>query len=202
MTYALSNVAGWFGSIFGQAYSAVQNAFSSIGSFFSGIWNTVQSIFVNAGQAVGDAVGGAFRGAVNAVLGTIENIVNGFIDMINDAISVINSLPLPFSLGYIGGVYLPRLARGGIVDSPTVAMIGEAGKEAVVPLENTGFLQTMGRVVSGAVVNALGGILPQSGRFTGNGDIVIQIGGYEFGRVAIQEINKEQERAGQILLNI
>lgn len=201
VTYALSNVAGWFGSIFGQAYSAVQNAFSSIGSFFSGIWNTVQSIFVNAGQAVGDAVGGAFRGAVNAVLRTIENIVNGFIDMINDVIGVINALP-GVSLGYIGNVYLPRLARGGIVDSPTVAMIGEAGKEAVVPLENTGFLQTMGRVVSGAVVNALGGILSQSGRFTGNGDIVIQIGGHEFGRVAIQEINKEQERAGQILLNI
>lgn len=202
VTSVLSNVADWFGNIFGQAYSAVQNAFSSIGSFFSGIWDTVQSIFVNAGQAVGDAVGGAFSGAVNAVLGTIENIVNGFIDMINDAISVINRLPLPFSLGYIGNVYLPRLARGGIVDSPTVAMIGEAGKEAVVPLENTGFLQTMGRVVSGAVVDALGGITPRSGGFTGNGDIIIQIGGHEFGRIAIQEINKEQERAGQVLLNI
>lgn len=202
VTSVLSNVADWFGNIFGQAYSAVQNAFSSIGSFFSGIWDTVQSIFVNAGQAVGDAVGGAFSGAVNAVLGTIENIVNGFIDMINDAISVINRLPLPFSLGYIGNVYLPRLARGGIVDSPTVAMIGEAGKEAVVPLENTGFLQTMGRVVSGAVVDALGGITPHSGGFSGNGDIIIQIGGHEFGRIAIQEINKEQERAGQVLLNI
>ncbi|WP_247929426.1 hypothetical protein [Streptococcus intermedius] len=202
VTSVLSNVADWFGNIFGQAYSAVQNAFSSIGSFFSGIWDTVQSIFVNAGQAVGDAVGGAFSGAVNAVLGTIENIVNGFIDMINDAISVINSLPLPFSLGYIGNVYLPRLARGGIVDSPTVAMIGEAGKEAVVPLENTGFLRTMGRVVSSAVVDALGGITPHSGGFSGNGDIIIQIGGHEFGRIAIQEINKEQERAGQVLLNI
>lgn len=202
VTSVLSNVADWFGNIFWQAYSAVQNAFSSIGSFFSGIWDTVQSIFVNAGQAVGDAVGGAFSGAVNAVLGTIENIVNGFIDMINDAISVINRLPLPFSLGYIGNVYLPRLARGGIVDSPTVAMIGEAGKEAVVPLENTGFLQTMGRVVSGAVVDALGGITPHSGGFSGNGDIIIQIGGHEFGRIAIQEINKEQERAGQVLLNI
>lgn len=201
VTAALSNVASWFGSIFGQAYSAVQSAFSSIGSFFSGIWNTVQNIFVNAGQMVGSAVGGAFRGAVNAVLGTIENIVNGFINMINGVIGIINKLP-GVSLGYIGGVNLPRLARGGIVDSPTVAMIGEAGKEAVVPLENTGFLQTMGRVVSGAVVNALGGILPQSGRFTGNGDIVIQIGGHEFGRVAIQEINREQERAGQVLLNI
>ena len=202
VTSVLSNVADWFGNIFGQAYSAVQNAFSSIGSFFSGIWDTVQSIFVNAGQAVGDAVGGAFSGAVNAVLETIEDVVNSFIDMINGVIGIINRLPLPFSLGYIGNVYLPRLARGGIVDSPTVAMIGEAGKEAVVPLENTGFLQTMGRVVSSAVVDALGGITSHSGGFTGNGDIIIQIGGHEFGRIAIQEINKEQERAGQVLLNI
>lgn len=201
VTAALSNVASWFGSIFGQAYSAVQSAFSSIGSFFSGIWNTVQNIFVNAGQMVGSAVGGAFRGAINAVLGTIENIVNSFINMINGVIGIINKLP-GVSLGYIGGVNLPRLARGGIVDSPTVAMIGEAGKEAVVPLENTGFLQTMGRVVGSAVVNALGGGLPQSQGFSGNGDIVIMIGGHEFGRVAIQEINKEQERAGQVLLNI
>lgn len=28
------------------------------------------------------------------------------------------------------------------------------------------------------------------------------IGGHELGRVAIQEINREQERAGQVLLNI
>lgn len=201
VTSVLSNVADWFGNIFGQAYSAVQNAFSSIGSFFSGIWDTVQSIFVNAGQAVGDAVGGAFSGAVNAVLETIEDVVNSFIDMINGVIGIINKLP-GVSLGYIGNVYLPRLARGGIVDSPTVAMIGEAGKEAVVPLENTGFLQTMGRVVSSAVVDALGGITPHSGGFSGNGDIIIQIGGHEFGRIAIQEINKEQERAGQVLLNI
>ena len=201
VTNALANVATWFGSIFSSAYNAVTNAFSSIGSFFSGVWSTVKSIFVNAGQAVGSAVGGAFRSAVNAVLGTIENVVNGFISMINGVIGMINKIP-GVSLGGIGYVSLPRLARGGIVDSPTVAMIGEAGKEVVMPLENTGFLQTMGRIVGGAVVNALGGGLTQSGGFSGNGDIVIQIGGHEFGRVAIQEINREQERAGQVLLNI
>lgn len=201
VTNALANVATWFGTIFTSAYNAVVNAFSTIGSFFSGVWNTVKSIFVNAGQMVGSAVGGAFRSAVNAVLGTIENVVNGFIGMINGVIGMINKIP-GVSLGSIGYVSLPRLARGGIVDSPTVAMIGEAGKEVVMPLENTGFLQTMGRIVGGAVVNALGGGLPQSGGFSGNGDIVIQIGGHEFGRVAIQEINREQERAGQVLLNI
>nr|DAN35312.1 MAG TPA: minor tail protein [Caudoviricetes sp.] len=201
VTTALSNVATWFGNIFKTAFEAVKNAFSTIGSFFSGVWNTVKSIFVSAGQMVGSAVGGAFKSAVNAVLGTIENVVNGFIGMINGVIGMINKIP-GVSLGSIGYVSLPRLARGGIVDSPTVAMIGEAGKEVVMPLENTGFLQTMGRVVGGAVVNAFGGGLPQSGGFSGNGDIVIQIGGHEFGRVAIQEINREQERAGQVLLNI
>lgn len=202
VTAALANVATWFGNIFKTAFEAVKNAFSTIGSFFSGVWTTVKNIFVNAGQMVGSAVGGAFKGAVNAVLGTIENVVNGFIGMINGVLDAIRGLPGLGWVGSVGTISLPRLARGGIVDSPTVAMIGEAGKEVVMPLENTGFLQTMGRIVGGAVVNALGGGLPQSGGFSGNGDIVIQIGGHEFGRVAIQEINREQERAGQVLLNI
>ena len=201
VTNALSKVSTWFGDTFTKAYNAVKDAFSNIGSFFSGVWETVKNIFVDAGQKVGSAVGGAFKSAVNGVLGTIENVVNGFIGMINGVIGMINKIP-GVSLGSIGYVSLPRLARGGIVDSPTVAMIGEAGKEVVMPLENTGFLQTMGRVVGGAVVNALGGGLTQSSGFSGSGDIVIQIGGHEFGRVAIQEINREQERAGQVLLNI
>lgn len=201
VTSALSKVASWFGDIFGKAFDAVKNAFSSIGDFFKGVWDTVKSIFVNAGQMVGEAVGGAFKSAVNAVLVTIENVVNGFIGMINGVLGVVRNLP---GLGWVGSVStvsLPRLARGGIVDSPTIAMIGEAGKEAVVPLENTGFIQTLGRVVSSAVVNAMAGVSPQGG-FSGDGDIVIQIAGHEFGRVAIQEINKEHERAGQTLLKI
>lgn len=201
VTSALSKVASWFGEIFGKAFDAVKNAFSSIGDFFKGVWDTVKNIFVNAGQMVGEAVGGAFKSAVNAVLDTIENVVNGFIGMINGVLDVVRNLP---GLGWIGSVStvsLPRLARGGIVDSPTIAMIGEAGKEAVVPLENTGFIQTLGRVVSSAVVNAMAGVGPQGG-FSGDGDIVIQIAGHEFGRVAIQEINKEHERAGQTLLKI
>lgn len=201
VTSALSSVSNWFGEMFTNAYNAVKDAFSSIGDFFSGVWDTVKSIFVNAGQMVGEAVGGAFTSAVNAVLDTIENVVNGFIGMINGVLDVVRNLP---GLGWIGSVStvsLPRLARGGIVDSPTIAMIGEAGKEAVVPLENTGFIQTLGRVVSSAVVNAMAGVGPQGG-FSGDGDIVIQIAGHEFGRVAIQEINKEHERAGQTLLKI
>ena len=198
---ALSSVSSWFGSIFTSAYNAVKNAFSGIVGFFSGIWSRVQSVFVNAGQRVANAVGGAFRSAVNAVLGTVEGIVNGFVRMINGVLSVVNSIIPGSGVGYVSGISLPRLARGGIVDSPTIAMIGEAGKEAVVPLENTGFLQTMGRVVSGAVVNALG-MVDGKGSSLPSGDIVIQIGGSEFGRIAIDEINKEQERVGETLIKI
>ena len=37
--------------------------------------------------------------------------------------------------------YTPALAKGGVVDNPTMALIGEAGKEAVIPLErNTGWM--------------------------------------------------------------
>lgn len=127
VTGVLSNVASWFGNIFGQAFNAVKNAFSSIGSFFSGVWSTVKNIFVNAGQMVGNAVGGAFKSAVNAVLGTIENVVNGFVGMINGVLGVVRSLP---GLGWVGSVStvsLPRLAQGGFVraNTPQIAMIGD-----------------------------------------------------------------------------
>lgn len=45
--------------------------------------------------------------------------------------------------------YVPMLAKGGIVDSPTLAMIGEAGKEAVMPLENnTGWIKDLAEKIS------------------------------------------------------
>lgn len=114
VTSALSKVASWFGEMFTNAYNAVKNAFSSIGGFFSGVWSTVQSIFVNAGQKVGSAVGGAFRSAVNGVLGTIENVVNGFIGMINGVIGMINKIP-GVSLGGIG--YVTYLVLPVVVSS-------------------------------------------------------------------------------------
>ncbi|HEP1832012.1 TPA: hypothetical protein VB850_000322 [Streptococcus suis] len=195
-----SNVGRWFGQKFSEAWNGITNAFSNVAGFFRGIYDNIVSWFSNIGGAVATAVSGAFRYAMNGVFATIENAVNGFISMINGVIGLINNIP-GVSLGSIGYVNLPRLARGGIVDSPTVAMIGEAGKEVVMPLENTGFLQTMGRVVGGAVVNALGGGLPQSSGLP-NGDIVIMIGSREFGRFAIDEINKAQEQAGELLLNV
>ena len=92
--------------------------------------------------------------------------------------------------------YVPYLAKGGIVDSPTLAMVGEAGKEAVMPLENnTGWMNVL--------ANKLSALMPrQQVQNAPMGDIVVQIGDREFARFAINEINKEQERAGRTLLYV
>ena len=44
---------------------------------------------------------------------------------------------------------IPKLARGGIVNQPTQAIIGEAGKEAVLPLENnTEWMDTLAQKIA------------------------------------------------------
>ena len=135
---------------------------------------------------------------MNAVLGTIENVVNGFIGMINGVIGLINKIP-GVSLGSIPSVNLPRLARGGIVDSATLAIVGEAGREAVMPLENnTGWITDLAGKVADRMPNNGGG----SNNGTVVKEIVVQIGDKEFGRFAIDEINKAHEQAGRLLLNI
>lgn len=135
---AFNGIAQWFKGIFEGAWNAVKNVFASVGQFFQGIWNTIVGVFTKVGTAIGDAVSGAFKAVVNGILGFIEgfintpiNIINGFLDIINGAFGWIG-----VNIGHIPGVSLPRMARGGIVDKATLAMIGESGKEAVVPLEN------------------------------------------------------------------
>jgi len=49
---------------------------------------------------------------------------------------------------------VPKMAEGGIVNSPTLAMIGEAGAEAVVPLDKMGSMGTTINVnVAGSVIS-------------------------------------------------
>ena len=68
------------------------------------------------------------------------------------------------------GSAVPMMAAGGVVTSPTLAMIGEAGPEAVIPLDRLGQLGGGGNVtimVNGgdpnAVVDALRQYYSQNG---------------------------------------
>jgi phage-related minor tail protein len=138
-----SGVESWFQSIFSAAWTAVQGVFSNFGSFFQGLWDTIKSTFSNLGSSLSDAIGGAVRSGLNGVLSMIENTINNGIGLINGAIGLINKLP-GVSVGTIGELSLPRLAKGGIVDNATTAIIGEDGREAVIPLErNTKWIDVM-----------------------------------------------------------
>ena len=130
-----SPVANFFKSIWNNAYNAVKTVFSPIVNFFSGIWGKIKDKFSSLGTSIGDAIGGAVKAGINGVISLIENSINSAISLINGAIKLINLLP-GVSVGYVQKLHMPRLAKGGIVDSATIAMVGEQGKEAVVPLEN------------------------------------------------------------------
>ena len=143
-----ASVGGFFSQKFTEAYTAVKNVFSGIGSFFAGIWETIKSTFSTIGTKVADAIGGAFKSAINAVIGTVERGLNTIPNSVNAMIGKINELP-GVNIGSIPTVSLPRLAKGGIVDKATAAIIGEDGKEAVMPLEkNTGWIKDLARQIA------------------------------------------------------
>lgn len=114
------------------------SVFSAFVELFKKLWDKLKQNFSEFAASFGETVRGIFVKAVNGVLEFIENFINGPIDVINSFINAINDAfgGIGISLSTIGRVSLPRLARGGFVSSPTTALIGEAGKEAVIPLEN------------------------------------------------------------------
>ena len=106
-----------------------------------------------------------FDNTFSQIKAVAKGVVNLVIDVLNAMISGINKVnfTVPDWVPVIGGKHvgysipkIPKLARGGIVDNPTVAQIGEAGKEAVVPLErNTSWMDKLA-----AKINSKGGDSP------------------------------------------
>lgn len=119
------NVAGFFREKFGQAWSAVKAIFSTGGAIFSGIVDGISAAFKNIVNAI-------IRG-INKVVSVPFNAINGALDKLRN-VSIMGASPFSF-LPTISVPEIPELAKGGVVNQATQAIIGEAGKEAVLPLE-------------------------------------------------------------------
>ncbi|VLX13479.1 phage tail length tape-measure protein [Streptococcus pneumoniae] len=193
----------WFGEKFESAKKKTQNPFQKIGSWFGDRWKDMQDALKE--------IPNWFKNLFNDAMDNAKNIVKSGIDKLKSFFNFDWSLPkikLPhFNISGSFSLMPPRIpsfsvdwyARGGVFNSPSIIGVGEAGQEAVMPLErNTGWISILAQKLAER--------MPANNVPTGYslpaGDIVIQIAGHEFGRVAIQEINKEHERAGQTLLKI
>ncbi len=130
-----ANIGGWFKSKFQSAWSSIKSVFSGWGSFFSGLWSQIKSKFSSLGSSLGTSMGNAVKSGLNRVLSTIESAINKGIGLINSAIRLANKLP-GIKVGTVGKIYLPRLARGGVLERGQVGILEGSGAEAVVPLEH------------------------------------------------------------------
>jgi hypothetical protein len=113
---------------------------------------------------VWSVIGPIVKAGAQYAIGWINDLVDALgriVDMAGKAANALEKLS-PFSGGgsgsdlqkagrgttSSGGFKIPRFASGGIVTRPTLALIAEAGPEAVVPLRQTGTLPGLGGTVN------------------------------------------------------
>jgi hypothetical protein len=146
----------------------VKNYFELIKNVLDFIKNVFQGDWEKAWTNVGNIFELIFKNLVNVAripLNTIIRMVNSLFDKLASIKIQIPTVEIP-GLGKMGGgsvgfpqiphiPEIPALAQGGIISSPTLAMVGEAGAEAVVPLENTGFVDNLASAIGNAVISAM-----------------------------------------------
>ena len=127
-----SSVGTWFQTTFSNAWQKVKDVFSKGGKIFDGIKEGISSTFKTI-------VNGLIDG-INRVIRVPFNAINGMLNTIR-SIKIVGIQPFAnlWSYNPLSVPQIPKLALGGIVNRPgrgVPAIIGEAGKEAVLPLEN------------------------------------------------------------------
>lgn len=147
----INSVKSTISTVMGSIQTAISTALSSIKTNWSNMWTNMKTTVVNIFNGIWSSI----KGVINSIIGGIESMANGVIKGINGMINALNKLSFDvpdwvpeiggetfgFNIPTISPISIPRLATGGVVDQATVAMIGEAGQEAVVPLENnTGWM--------------------------------------------------------------
>ncbi len=195
---------GFLGDILNGFLVNIKNKWDSIKQIFQGIIDFVAGVFTGNWSRAWQGVVNIFSGIIGTLGAIVKSPLNAVISLINGAISGLNriSINIPNWIPGFGGKSfglnipkIPYLARGGIIDSPTLAMVGEAGKEAVVPLENN----TEGLdLLAKKLLEKLGVVnTTNSSDGYGDGNIIFQIDGSTIGKVALKQLRKMQ-RQGNI----
>ena len=191
----LKPVVNWLGNEFIQAFRNVGNyikpILDNLKTMFGGLVDFIVGVFTGNWQKAWQGVQNIFKGIFDGLANIAKKPINSIIDAINTMIKGLNKIKLPDWIPGLGGKginipTIPKLAKGGIVDAPTIAMVGEAGKEAVMPLENnTGWITDL--------ANKVAERLPSQSSTNNNNDqpinFTIQVGQTTLGKIVIDSIN-------------
>ena len=134
ITGAINNVRAIISSIMNTISSIWSGAWNGISSFVSNAWNGIMGFFTGA---IG-TVSGIFASIGNAIMAPFRNAFNSIAGFWNSTVGQI-SFTIPDWVPGVGGngwsvPNIPMLANGGVITKPTLAVVGEAGPEAVIPL--------------------------------------------------------------------
>lgn len=178
-----------------QVKSKVQSIYEKVKSSYNSAKDYIKNKALKIGIKVTSAVG------------SVKNMVNSLIDTINSKViaKLDFKVKAPSWLG--GGTFgwkaprIPRLAKGGMIDSPTIAMIGEAGKEVVLPLENnTQALDLIASKLASKIgysnSTSLSTIQEAQVQEVYNGDVVIKLDGNTVFREKIIDLLRQLKRQG------
>ena len=181
--------------------TTLKNHFSTTLNAIKTTWTNIWTALKNTTISIFNAIWTGIKNVINTILGGIEKMANGVINGLNKMIDAMNSLKfdVPDWVPEIGGktfgfnitklatVSIPRLANGGITVGSTLANIGEAGREAVLPLENnTGWMDDLASRLVGAMGNNSGTMTP----------VILELDGTEIGRTFLPLLRSEESRLG------
>lgn len=109
-----------------EALKYLQAAFADLGQF-------VKSVFAGDFESAFKAIGRAAKNIFNLVILAIEDLINIGIEGLNKMIREAAAVPIigkaiqALGTPQIGHITIPRLAKGGVIDQPTLALMGEYG---------------------------------------------------------------------------
>ena len=204
----ISPVGDFFSGMWGKlkkgakdAWAGIKDVFSTVANFFGDIfskaWKKVKDIFSTGGKifdGIKDGIVDAFKTIVNAIITGINKVVALPFKGINWALNKIKNIEIlglkPFDwIDTIDVPQIPKLAKGGITNGATLAEIGEAGREMVLPLEaNTQWMDLLAEKIN----QRQGRSIPTK--------LILQVNGRTFGETAIENINEITKQTGTLPL--
>lgn len=136
--FFISLLAGRWSDALGGLVTAVKGIGGILAGAFGAVFEIVRAVVVG----VFDGIWAAIRGIINLIIGGWESVANAVVRGVNVLVRGFNNIPVLPDIPELSRVTLPRLADGGIVEGrrgvgvPLIA--GEAGPEAIVPLNRNG----------------------------------------------------------------